>query len=159
VVQHSEWTRDGNKSKCHVVTENPAPVREAVTPLPVLIYRGLPAHQIQAQQSVKTAIPLRDTKSWKFGFRERVESCRKWISLGPCSCSEEGTAEEDQAWIDAYILSNRIGDGRASGVLCKHPKAVLEEHQDLRKSEDLSPERVFCKKKTPVKTLVPRRSV
>jgi hypothetical protein len=100
VVQHSEWARDGNKSK-----------------------------------------------SWKFGFRERVESCRKWIFLGPCSCSGETTAEEDQTWIDAYILSKGIGDGRVSGVLCKHPPVTaLQEHQDLEKSEDLSPERVFCKK-------------
>jgi hypothetical protein len=75
-----------------------------------------------------------------------VESCRKWIFLGPCFCSEERTAEEDQAWIDAYILSNRIGDGRVSRVLCKYPHVTaLQQHQDLEKSEDLSPERVFCK--------------
>jgi hypothetical protein len=87
------------------------------------------------------------SKSWKFGFRERVESCRKWIFLGPCSCSEETTAKEDQAWIDAYILSNRIGNGRKFGVLCKHPNVTVHlKHQDLEKSEDLSQERVFCKK-------------
>jgi hypothetical protein len=140
--------------------ENPAPVRGSVTPFLCLYIGDFLPTKLQAHQSVRAAIPLRDTKSWRFGFRKRVGSCRKWISLGPCSCSEEATAEEDQAWIDAYIFSNRIGDGRASGVLGKHPKVtVLQEHQDLRKSEDLSPERVFCKKQKPRENVGVRHSV
>jgi len=45
------------------VTENtgPSPFQGVWDPHPVLIYGGLPAHQIQAHQSVKTAFLLRDT--------------------------------------------------------------------------------------------------
>jgi hypothetical protein len=42
------------------VTENPAPVRGSVTPLPVLIYRSFLPTNLQLTRASKTAIPLRD---------------------------------------------------------------------------------------------------
>jgi hypothetical protein len=83
------------------------------------------------------------SKSWKYGFREKMQGCKRFILLGPCSCNEEKTTEENLAWIDSYISQpgNKVGNGRRDDrVLCKYP--FPEATKNL---ENLSPERVFCK--------------
>jgi hypothetical protein len=91
------------------------------------------------------------SKSWKFGFREKVESCRGWGFLDACSCDDELTMEESQAWIDAFILTQSNPENfpvTKIAVVCKYPasNALLEANDGgkVKKSEDLSPERIFC---------------
>jgi hypothetical protein len=79
-------------------------------------------------------------RSWKFGFRQKVEFCRSWAFLGPCPCNDEKTTEEEQIWLHKYIpwaIREREHD-------CKHPprEYIVRE----REMGELTPERIFCKK-------------
>jgi hypothetical protein len=50
------------------VTENPAPVRGSVAPLPVLIYRGFLPINLQLTRASKTAIPLHENIVLLFSY-------------------------------------------------------------------------------------------
>jgi hypothetical protein len=76
------------------------------------------------------------SKSWKFGFREKVEFCTSWAFIGRYPCYDEKTTEEEQVWLDEYIK-------RATRVHCKHPPS--EKFLREREVGHLSPERIFCR--------------
>lgn len=76
------------------------------------------------------------SRSWKFGFREKVEFCRSWAFIGRCPCNDEKTTEEEQIWLDEYIK-------RTTRVHCKH--AHSETFLLEGEVGGLSPERIFCK--------------
>lgn len=88
-------------------------------------------------QHFEWALQDKRPKSWKWGFREKLETCMGFGFLGPCPCSEEQTAFEDQAWIDSYL--SRKSYRAHTSVACKYPEDGISSRNDL------SPERIFCK--------------
>jgi len=75
-------------------------------------------------------------RSWKSGFRQKVEFCRSWAFLGPCPCNDEKTTEEEQIWLDDYLK-------KTTRVECKYtPSQTLLRVEGM---DDLLPERIFCK--------------
>jgi hypothetical protein len=90
----------------------------------------------------------KNSKSWKYAFREKMETCMRYSLLGPCGCNEEMTAEEDQAWIDEYLIGrNASGDGHMNPrARCQYPTHSQLGSYGMRGDlGSISPERIFNK--------------